>query len=152
MSRVVLLLAAVITIFVVQHFYFSFNGAKISELIKAGNTASVQIVKTYETSEKSEVMKQIALSDEQMEMLVSLFERTKFRKIISKTVPFYDKERYLITAETSDNKVFFRLESYGGEFIIADFSPGDSPANHWKLKIRNDKWKNTLEEIVALSD
>ena len=149
---IVLLLAAAIVIFIVQHFYFNVDGTKISELIKTGSTNTIQIVKTYETSEKSEVMKQIVLSNEQTEMLISLLENTKFKKVISKTVPFYDKERYMITAGTSDNKVFFRLESYGGEFIILDSSPGDSSPNHWKLIIQNDEWKNTLEEIIALSN
>lgn len=149
---IALLVTAVIGIFVAQHFYFSVNGAEISELIKTENTSTIQIVKTYETSEKSEVIKQIVLNDEQKEMLISLLEDTKFKRIISKSVPFSDKERYLITVATSDNKVFFRLESYGGEFIIVDSSPGDSPAKHWKLRIENEDWKNTLEEIIALSN
>ncbi|KPU42698.1 hypothetical protein OXPF_37520 [Oxobacter pfennigii] len=53
---------------------------------------------------------------------------------------------------TSDNRVFFRLESYGGEFILVDSSSGDSPPSHWKLRVQNDEWKNVLEEIIALSN
>lgn len=149
---IALLVTVAIGIFVAQYFYFSVDGAEISSLIKADNTSTIQIVKTYETSEKSEVMKQMVLNDEQKEMLISLLDDTKFKRIISKSVPFSDKEKYLITVATSDNKVFFRLKSYGGEFIIVDSSPGNSPAKHWKLRIQNDEWKNTLEEIIALSD
>lgn len=149
---IVVLVTAAIGIFVAQHFYFNVNGSEISKLIKTGNSNTIQIIKTYEASEKSDIIKQIALSDKQKEMLILLLENTKFKKIVPKAIPFYDKDRYVITAVTTDNAVFFRLESYGGEFIMVDSSPEDTPANHWKLRIENDKWKNILEEIMALSN
>lgn len=146
------LFAAIIIAFVAQHLYFSFSGTKISTPLLSNNIASIKIVKTYETSEKSDVIEEAVLNDEQTKLLISLFNNTKFRRIVSSTVPFYDKERYVITAETSDSIVLFRLKSYGGEFVFVDSMDGISMPNHWKLRINNNEWKNTLEKIIAFSD
>lgn len=125
------------------------RGTEISELIINGKANIMQIEKSYETSEKSDVLNTITLNEEQEDRLISLINDTKFSKIYSSSVPYTDKERFLITLLTADGKLLLRMESYGGEFIIIDSSPGDSPAKHWRLKIRNDSWKQTLEEILG---
>jgi len=112
--------------------------------IKLINT--IKIINTYKTS------KETVLNDRQKEMLILLLKDTKFKKIISKTVLFKDKDRYIVTGEDSNGRVLFRLESYGGEFILVDSMDGVSTPNHWKLRIKNDEWKTTLEKIISLSN
>lgn len=147
-----LLFIAAAIVFVALRLYFNISGTKITKHILLDSISTVKIVKTYETSEKSDVIKQAVLNDEQKKLLISLIESTKFKRIISHAFGFHDKERYLITAETSDGHVLFRLESYGGEFVLIDSMDRISPLKHWRLKIKNSEWKNTLEKILSLSD
>lgn len=144
----ILIILIVVIIFVIHYFFIYVRGTEISELIINGKDNIIQIEKTYETSEKSDVLKKMTLNEEQKDRLISLINDTKFGKIYSGAVPYTDKERFLITLTTADGKILLRMESYGGEFIIIDSSSGDSPSKHWRLKIRNDNWKQTLEDIL----
>ncbi len=144
-----MILIVVIFIFVIHYFFIYVRGTEISELVINREDNIIQIEKTYETSEKSDILKTLTLNEDQEDRLISLINNTKFCKIISTAVPYTDKERFLITLTTSEGMILLRMESYGGEFIIIDSSPGDSPPEHWKLKIRNKNWKKTLEEILG---
>lgn len=138
--------------FVVYYYHINVNGDEISKLLKDNHLKEFQITKTYETSEKIDVINKIILNDRQVEMLISLFDDSKFKRISSNYVSFSDKDRYLITAYNTDHNVFLNIKSYGGEFIIADWSPGNIPAKHWKLRIRNDEWENMLNKIMIQSE
>lgn len=151
-KMIITLVATLIVVLIARYFYFNISGTKISESILSGSIDEIKIVKTYETSEKSEIIEQAVLNDEQTKLLISLIESTKFRRIVSKSVPYYDKDRYVITADTSEGTIRFNLESYGGEFLLLDSMDGILPPKHWKLRIKNDEWKNTLERILELSD
>lgn len=147
-----LLFIAAIIVFFVLRLYLNVSGTKITKRILLDSISTVKIVKTYETSGKSDVIKQAVLNDEQKKLLISLIENTKFKRIVSNAFGFHARERYLITAKASDGHEFFRLESYGGEFLLIDSMDRISPLKHWRLKIKNSEWKNTLEKILALSD
>ncbi len=130
--------------------YFTVSGETLSKplaQVREGNI--VRIVKSKETSEKSEIVQTITCNDAQTDMLIALIENTKFTRIVSKTVPFTDMDRYLVTVNTPAGSELFRLESYGGEFLIADYAPGDAPVTYYKLKINNPDWKQTLEKILS---
>ncbi len=130
--------------------YFSVSGDTLSnELAQLREGNVVRIVKSRETSEKSEIVQTADCGEAQTDMLIDLFKSTKFTKILSQIVPYTDTDRYLITVEKPDGNVLFRLEAYGEEFLLADFSPGDVPATHYKLKIHNPAWKAALEKILA---
>ncbi|MDF2544883.1 MAG: hypothetical protein K0S47_4601 [Herbinix sp.] len=144
-----IIIAVAIVVYGIYYSFFNVKGTEISELLKNKNGNSIQIEKTYETSEKSDVMNRITLNEEQEDKLFSLINNSKFSKIHSSAVPYTDKDRYLITLTTADHLILLRMESYGGKFIIVDSLPGDSPPKHWKLKIRNNNWKKTLEEILG---
>lgn len=153
MRRIIgLTFTVVLVILIACHLYFKVDGSEISELINANTIATVQITKTRESSQASEAIAQMVLSDEQTQMLVGLLDATEFKRIISRSTRFYSKVRYLITATNADDILFFRLESYGGEFVLIDWIPGDSPARYWKLRIQNEEWEDMLEQILALSD
>lgn len=136
----------VILVVVFQHLYFTVKGTIISDYLTRNEINTIKIINTYKTS------KETVLNDRQKEMLILLLKDTKFKKIISKTVLFKDKDRYIVTGEDSNGRVLFRLESYGGEFILVDSMDGVSTPNHWKLRIKNDEWKTTLEKIISLSN
>ncbi len=130
--------------------YFSVGGERLSApltQLREGNV--IRIVKSREPSEKSEIVQTADCGEAQEDMLIALIESTKFTRIVSRIVPFTDTDRYLITVEAPNGNTLFRLESYGGEFLIADYSPGDAPVKHYKLKIRNPEWKPALEEILS---
>ena len=144
---VLALSAAVVALLVC---YINVGGDTLSKRFAQAREGNVvRIVKSHETSMKSEIVKTATVGEVQSDTLITLFESTKFTRILSKTVPYSDADRYLVTVETPGGNVLFRLESYGGEFLLADHSPGDAPATHYKLKIHNPAWKSTLEEILA---
>lgn len=145
-NKKIIILSLLLLIFIAKYFYLHVNGQQIKEMMKNDDATIIELVKTYETSEKSDILNNIKFNSEQKDMLEALFEESDFKKIISKTTRYYDKDRYMITAKNSNNQIYFRLESYGGEFILVDSSP-----NHWKLKVLNENWKSKLEEIIALS-
>lgn len=130
--------------------YFAVDGAQVSRLI--GNTDRVQLTKTRESSEKSEPLHEVGLEGEALNMLLDLLESTKFQRIISKSTPFTDQDRYIITVSDDRGRVSFRLEAYGGEFVLVDASDGQSAPTHWKLRIKSDRWKSTLDEIIAYAE
>lgn len=103
----VLIFAAVTVILVACHLYFSFDGSDISKLINANTIGTVQITKTRESSQGTEMMAQVVLNDEQTQMLVGLLDATKFERIVSRSVPFSSKNRYLIAATNADDILFF---------------------------------------------
>lgn len=143
-----LALAAVVVALLVC--YFSVSGETLSNpLAQAQEGNIVRIVKSRETSEKSEIVQTVTCDETQTDMLLALIKSTKFTRIISKTVPFTDTDRYLVTAETPAGNVLFRLESYGGEFLTADYLPGNISSKHLKLRIRNPEWKQTLDAILS---
>lgn len=147
-----LIFAVVTVILVACHLYFSFDGSDISKLINANTIGTVQITKTRESSQETEMMAQVVLNDEQIKMLVGLLDATAFRRIISRLFRFSSKNRYLITATNTDDILFFQLISYGGELVLIDWIPGDSPAKYWKLRIQNEEWEDILEQILVLGD
>lgn len=142
----------VILAVVFHHLYFTVKGTIISDSLTRNEISTIRIIKTYNTSEKTDIVKETVLNEKQKDMLILLLKDTKFKKIISKTVLFKDKDRYIVTGENSNGRVLFRLESYGGEFILVDSMNGVSKPNHWKLRIKNDEWKTTLEKIILLSN
>lgn len=146
-----ILLSLAIIICVTNSIYSDFNGTEISKLIKNELSNTICIEKSNLSIDKPNTDYK-NLSSEQKGRLISLIEGTKFKRINSKYVPFTDKERYLITITTHDNKILFRMESYGRDFVIVDSIPGDTPAKHWKLRIKNNKWKSCLEDIIAISN
>lgn len=154
-NRAVKLMIAVVAgiiTFMAFQLYFNVDGGQISRFIDSDNEGSIRLTKSYESSEKSERIYEHRLEDAQLTMLISLLESTQFKRITSASVPFEDKERYLITAQDGEGRIYFRLESYGVEFILVDAARGDAAPKHWKLRIQNDDgWKSSLDEIIALS-
>lgn len=150
-ALLVLALSAIIVALLVC--YFSVSGETLSipfAQLREGNV--VRIVKSKETSGQLQSVQTATCGEAQTDMLLALIKSTKFTRIVSRTVPFTDTDRYLVTAETPAGNVLFRLESYGGEFLTADYAPGDAPVKYYKLKINNPEWKRTLEEILAAAN
>lgn len=141
---------AAIGLLAVERRYFNVDGAKISEILKTGDSQTIRVFKVNVTKKKEDAFKLVVLNEKQKELFLMLLENTKFRRMLLKRVPYIDNERIVITAETSDSRVFFRLESCGGEFIIVDSSLREAPANHWRLRIQNDVWRHSLERIMAI--
>jgi hypothetical protein len=149
---IVILIMLLVFCFFIYYYYFNVSGSKISQFLLNDDIREIQITKTYDTSEKIDVINKITLNNRQVEMLITLFNNSKFKRISSNFVSFSDKERYLITAFNADKNVFLNIKSYGGEFIIVDWSPGNTPAKHWKFRIRNDEWENILNKIISQSE
>ncbi|MEL7609210.1 MAG: hypothetical protein AAGU74_06855 [Bacillota bacterium] len=149
-AAVLVLSAAAIGFIAAENCLFNVNGERISEMLKTGDSSIVKIVKAIETSEKTVVLNQVVLSDRQKEMLILFLENTKFRRTFSRAMPFNEVERTIITAATAQKNMFFRLESYGGEYAVVDSTLRFSPANHWKLRIKNDRWDRFIDEILEL--
>lgn len=149
--RLMLVLAAGVLTFMALRLYFNVEGRQISSLLVPVDGGRVQLSKTYESSTSPQPLYEGTLEAAQLEELLALVEGTRFKRITSSSVAFQDKERYLITAEDKNGRIYFRLESYGGEFILVDAARGDAGPKHWKLRIQNDGWKDALEEIIALS-
>ncbi len=152
LGTIALALVAIVSLLAAQYFYYRVDGEEISRHLKSGNIVVVKLKKTIESSSKSELCQEVTLTEPQVEMLISLMNQTKFKRITSKTVSYDDRERYLLTAENAKTHVIYRLESYGGEFILVDSATGDSPPEYWKLRISNPDWKRTIEAILTASD
>ena len=93
----------------------------------------------------------IVLNREQKDMFKALLENTKFERIVSKTVRFNDRDRYIVAKNTFENGFEFRFEIYGGEFLIFDYRQ-DNKTMHAGARIDNENWKEELEKIISLSD
>lgn len=124
--------------------YFSVSGAEIDGVNNITSKSSVTITKSVFPRDASE---EHILDNKQIEILKELIVETKFIKVISPSVYYYDNESYDIAIKNSGEEQWRIIRSLGDEYI--------SVSHQFKgkyLKIRNPEWKETIEEIMLLSD
>ena len=152
MKKKVLILSALLLLLCAAalgwRFYTTVPGSQVAALLSASAPATVRLIKTLETSERSVPLSELTLDETQHAELLSLLENSRFERILSKTIPYSDTIRYIITAERSGIPRL-RLEAYGGEFLLLDFSDGASEPLHYKLRIQNERWGDALEALIT---
>lgn len=121
---------------------------KIANLFLDERIVDISIRKMYETSNGLILVKEICLYNEQKKELVTMITRSKFEQVTSTTFSYKSKIRYFVIGNNSDGNTILKLESYGDEFIILDWNPGDVPSKHLRLKIKKSKWSIVLENML----
>lgn len=107
-------------------------------------SSNVVIRKSYQgvTNEQEYV-----LNANQIEMLKTLILQSDFTRNLSTMVRFNDKDMYAIIINGNETGVWLNIDCIGNEWIsIAN------QLNGKHLKINNPNWKNTLEQIIVLSN
>ena len=131
----------------IYHYNPKINGSEIVELMTLENLHTVEFTKAYLIP--GNVIEQSVLDDDQIGMLISLLEESEFKNISSEMIDYEDKDMYIFGVKNADDGLYFRLESYGGEFVVITVAPlyQDTPTTD-SLYIENENWKNALEAII----
>lgn len=124
--------------------YFNVSGDEITGVSNITTSSNVVIRKSYQGDTKEQ---EYVLNANQIEMLKTLILQSDFTRNLSTMVRFNDKDRYIIIINDNEAGVWLNIHCIGNEWI--------SIANQFNgkhLKINNPNWKNTLEEIIVLSN
>lgn len=124
--------------------YFNVSGDEITGVSNIATSSNVVIRKSYQgVADEQEYV----LNANQVEMLKILILQSDFTRNLSTMVRFNDKDMYEIIINDNESGVWLNIDCIGNEWIsIADQFNGKH------LKINNPNWKNTIEEIIALSN
>lgn len=87
------------------------------------------------------------LNEEQIEKLKELILETEFRINLSNKIFFDDNDHYWISINKDGQRSWLQMRSLGGEYISIF-----NQFNDKHLKIKNPNWKDSLEEILLLSN
>lgn len=123
--------------------YFNVSGGEIDGVNEIASTSLVTVTKRRMLGNE---LNEYVLNEEQMEKMKNLIIETNFRRVLSSQVFFNDSDCYEIIAKDSNQGLWLVINSLGGEYI--------SVSHQFKgkhLKIKNINWKETIEEIIALS-
>ncbi|GAA0725188.1 hypothetical protein GCM10008905_20100 [Clostridium malenominatum] len=134
----------VILFCLIIHSYFNVSGDEITGVSNITTSSNVVIRKSYQGDTKEQ---EYVLNANQIEMLKTLIIQSDFTRNLSTMVRFNDKDRYIIIINDNDAGVWLNIHCIGNKWI--------SIANQFNgkhLKINNPNWKNTLEEIIVLSN
>lgn len=80
-------------------------------------------------------------------MLKSLVLESSFTRVLSSTVLFQDQDKYLILVDFNNHQDFLTIDIIGNEFISI---PDQFDGKH--LKVNNQNWKKSIEEIIEFSN
>jgi len=124
--------------------YFNVSGDEIAGMSSITTSSNIVIQKGYNGDPNQQ---KYVLNANQIEMLKTLIMQSNFRRSLSSTVKFNDKDLYTIIINDNEAGVWLNIHCIGDEWIsIADQFNGKH------LKINNPNWKNVLEEIITLSN
>ena len=129
---------------IIIYSYFNVSGDEITGVPNITTSSNVVIKKSYQDDTKEQ---EYVLDANQIEMLKTLILKSDFTRNLSTVVRFNDKDRYIIIINDNEADVWLNIDCIGNEWI--------SIANQFNgkhLKINNPNWKNTLEQIIALSN
>ncbi|WP_313758387.1 hypothetical protein [Tissierella sp.] len=124
--------------------YFNVSGKEIIGVLNIKTSSNVVIRKSYQDGTNKQ---EYVLNANQIEMLKTLVLQSNFIRSLSTTVKFNDKDMHEIIINDNEADVWLIIHCIGNEWI--------SIANQFNgrhLKINNPNWKNTIEEIIALSN
>lgn len=124
--------------------YFNVSGDEITGVSDITTSSDVVIRKSYQDGTNEQ---EYVLNANQIEMLKTLILQSDFTRNLSTMVSFNDKDMYVIIINDNKASVWLTIDCIGNEWI--------SIANQFNgkhLKINNPNWKNTLDEIIVLSN
>ncbi len=142
--KVIVGIVIVILFCLITYAYFNVSGDEIAGVSNITTSSNVVIKKSYQGTT---IEQEYVLSANQIERLKALILQSDFTRDLSSTVRFNDKDMYEIIINDNDAGVWLNIDCIGNEWI--------SIANQFNgkhLKINNPNWKNTLEEIIVLSN
>jgi len=134
----------VIVFCLIIYSYFNISGDEIAGVSSITTSSNIVIQKSYNGEQSYQ---EYVLNTNQIEKLKTLIMQSDFRRSLSNTVKFNDKDRYTIIIKDNEADVWLNIHCIGNEWI--------SIANQFNgkhLRVKNPNWKNALEEIIALSN
>ena len=136
------LLLALCICAVLLYSFFHVGGQEIglAEQISGGCTVTVAKYRLLEWEDREEYV----LNQEQIGRLRELILKSSFTRTIGKSVTIDSRDMYDITVDFGNGQDFLSIHCIGGEYISVTNQFG---GHH--LKIKNDGWQQSLEEIIA---
>ncbi len=141
--KIIISMVAIFLIVSCIYSYFHVTGSEIDGVSDISSICSVTITKRYHLDEDKQ---EYILNAEQIEMLKTLLLNSSFTRDLSSVVHFDDKDMYIIQIDYNNQQDFLTIDCIGNEYISVT---NQFSGKH--LKINNSDWKDSLENIIALS-